>query len=61
MRPVIFHALTANTPSTRYLVGRAAEIYGWLVRLCPPRVVDWVTRKVMGLDGLRLAPRAQLP
>jgi NAD(P)-dependent dehydrogenase (short-subunit alcohol dehydrogenase family) len=47
----IFHALTAKTPRTRYLVGRDARVYGLLARLCPASVTDWLTRKVMGLGG----------
>ncbi len=57
----IFHALTAKTPRTRYLVGRDAQLYGWLARLLPARVVDWVARKVMGLDRGRPAPPAAHP
>jgi NAD(P)-dependent dehydrogenase (short-subunit alcohol dehydrogenase family) len=45
----IFHALTARRPRTRYLIGTDARVYGRLARFCPDRVVDWVTRKVMGL------------
>jgi NAD(P)-dependent dehydrogenase (short-subunit alcohol dehydrogenase family) len=45
----IFHALTAKRPRTRYLVGRDARLYGGLARIFPDRVLDWVTRKVMGL------------
>jgi NAD(P)-dependent dehydrogenase (short-subunit alcohol dehydrogenase family) len=47
----IHHALTAGRPRTRYLVGRDAKIYGRLPRIFPDRVVDWLTRKVMGLGG----------
>jgi NAD(P)-dependent dehydrogenase (short-subunit alcohol dehydrogenase family) len=49
----IFHALTARRPRTRYVVGTDARVYGWLARLCPDRVTDWVTRRVMGLGSLR--------
>jgi len=48
----IFHALTAKTPRTRYLVGLDARVYGRLARICPDRVVDWVTRKVIGFGGV---------
>jgi len=49
----IFHALTAKTPRPRYLVGTDARVYGRLAQICPTRVMDWLTRKVMGLGGLR--------
>ncbi len=49
----IFHALTARRPRTRYLVGTDARLYGRLAQLCPDRLVDWITRKVMGLGGVR--------
>jgi NAD(P)-dependent dehydrogenase (short-subunit alcohol dehydrogenase family) len=45
----IFHALTARKPRTRYLVGRDARLYVRLAQICPDRLIDWVTRKVMGL------------
>jgi len=51
----IFHALTAKRPRTRYLVGRDARLYGRLAQICPDRVVDWVTRRVMGLGGARFS------
>ena len=51
----IFHALTARRPRTRYLVGRDARLYGRLAQIFPDRLVDWVTRKVMGLGGGALA------
>jgi NAD(P)-dependent dehydrogenase (short-subunit alcohol dehydrogenase family) len=49
----IFHALDATSPRTRYLVGTDARMYGWLASICPDRLLDFVTRKVMGLPGLR--------
>ena len=49
----IFHALTAKTPRTRYLVGTDARVYGRLAQICPTRVLDWLTRKVMGLGRAR--------
>jgi NAD(P)-dependent dehydrogenase (short-subunit alcohol dehydrogenase family) len=52
----IFKALTAKTPRTRYLVGTDARAYVLLAQLCPTRVVDWFTRKVMGL-GARSSQR----
>ncbi len=45
----IFHALSARRPRTRYLVGTDARLYGRLSQICPDRLVDWITRKVMGL------------
>jgi len=47
----IFHALTARSPRTRYLVGTDARIFGRLAWIFPDRVVDFVTRKVMGLPA----------
>ena len=52
----IFHALTAKRPRTRYLVGRDACVYAGLARICPDRLIDWITRKVMGLGGARSSP-----
>ena len=49
----IFRALTAKTPRTRYLVGTDARVYGRLAQFCPTRVLDWLTRKVMGLGRTR--------
>ena len=51
----IFRALTAKRPRTRYLVGRDARLYGRLAQIFPDRVVDWVTRRVMGLGGVRFS------
>jgi NAD(P)-dependent dehydrogenase (short-subunit alcohol dehydrogenase family) len=45
----IFHALTARRPRTRYLVGRDAQLYGRLPQILPDRLLDWMTRKLMGL------------
>lgn len=52
----IFHALTARRSRIRYLVGTDALLYGRLAQICPDRLVDWITRKVMGLGGVR-SPR----
>ena len=52
----IFHALSAKKPRTRYLVGTDARAYGRLAQICPDRVVDWITRRVMGLGGVRSSP-----
>lgn len=53
----IFHALTAKTPRTRYLVGTDARVYARLAQICPDRVTDWVVRKVMGLGSVRSSRR----
>jgi hypothetical protein len=53
----IFHALTARRPRTLYVVGTDARVYGWPARLCPDRVTDWVTRRVMGLGSVGASPR----
>lgn len=47
----ILHALTARRPRTRYPVGSDARVYGGLAWIFPDRVVDWVTRRVMGLGS----------
>jgi NAD(P)-dependent dehydrogenase (short-subunit alcohol dehydrogenase family) len=49
----IFHALTVRKPRTRYLVGADARLYGTLAGIFPDRALDWITRKVMGLGGVR--------
>ncbi len=54
---VIFHALTADTPRTRYLVGTDARIFARLAWICPDRVMDWIGRKLMGLGSIRAARR----
>jgi len=48
---VIFKALTAKRPRPRYLVGTDARVFALLAQICPTRVLDWVGRKVMGLDS----------
>ncbi len=53
----IFHALTAKTPRTRYLVGTDARVYARLAQICPDRLMDWVARKVMGLGSVRSSRR----
>jgi NAD(P)-dependent dehydrogenase (short-subunit alcohol dehydrogenase family) len=53
----IFQALTTKTPRTRYLVGTDARLYARLAQICPDRVVDWVTRKVMGRGSVRSSRR----
>jgi NAD(P)-dependent dehydrogenase (short-subunit alcohol dehydrogenase family) len=49
----IFHTLTARRPRTRYPVGKNARLFVTLAQICPDRLVDWVTRRVMGLGGGR--------
>jgi NAD(P)-dependent dehydrogenase (short-subunit alcohol dehydrogenase family) len=53
----IFHALTAKTPRTRYVVGTDARVFARLAQICPDRVLDWVTRKAMGLGSVRSSRR----
>jgi NAD(P)-dependent dehydrogenase (short-subunit alcohol dehydrogenase family) len=45
---VVYRALTAPKPRTRYFVGRRAKISDMLTRLLPDRVLDAVFRKVLG-------------
>ena len=45
----IFHALTARRPRTRYQVGKNARLFVGLAKFSPDRLVDWITRKAMGL------------
>ncbi|MCP3987159.1 MAG: SDR family oxidoreductase [bacterium] len=51
----IFHALSSRSPRTRYLVGTDARVFGWLAWICPDRVLDFLTRKIMGLSSPRAA------
>jgi NAD(P)-dependent dehydrogenase (short-subunit alcohol dehydrogenase family) len=43
------HALTANRPKTRYVVGRDAKVRLLLTRLLPPRAMDRLVVRAMGL------------
>ncbi len=45
----ILHALTAETPRTRYAVGKDARMLSILPRLLPDRVLDWLRLKMLGL------------
>ncbi len=38
----VFHAMNANHPHTRYIVGKGTRLAIWLVRLLPDEWVDWV-------------------
>ena len=45
---VVYHALTASRPRTRYLVGKDAKVAARLAWLLPDRVMDWLIRKSKG-------------
>jgi NAD(P)-dependent dehydrogenase (short-subunit alcohol dehydrogenase family) len=46
---VVYHALTAPKPRTRYLIGASARISATLTRLLPDRLMDAMFRKVLGI------------
>lgn len=43
----VVHALTAETPRTRYVVGRDARLRFWLSRLLPDRLMDAVVLRAL--------------
>ena len=45
----VTHALTAERPKTRYLVGRDAQIRAALAKVLPDRMQDWLVARFMGL------------
>ncbi len=45
----VWHALTAKTPQTRYLVGADARIQAIVARLIPDRMRDWLVAQQIGL------------
>lgn len=51
----VVHALEANPPRTRYLVGTDAKIRALIVRLLPDRVGDRLLRRVLARMERRLA------
>ncbi len=48
---VVEHALTAEKPKTRYIVGRDAQIQRVLARFVPDRIRDRLVRRWLGLPG----------
>jgi NAD(P)-dependent dehydrogenase (short-subunit alcohol dehydrogenase family) len=44
----VAHALTADKPKTRYLVGRDAKVRGPVAKLIPDRVMDAAIARVLG-------------
>jgi NAD(P)-dependent dehydrogenase (short-subunit alcohol dehydrogenase family) len=46
---VVYHALTAPKPRTRYLIGTRAKIAATLTRLLPDRMLDAAIRKMLGI------------
>jgi NAD(P)-dependent dehydrogenase (short-subunit alcohol dehydrogenase family) len=48
---VVYQALTAETPQTRYVVGNDAKLQAILARFLPDRVRDKAIIKLMGLPG----------
>lgn len=51
----VLHALEAETPRTRYVVGRDARFRLWLTRLLPTRLMDAVVLHVLSRIERRLA------
>ena len=47
----IAHALTAQKPATRYLIGRDARIRLTASKILPTRTLDKLTRRMLKLDG----------
>jgi NAD(P)-dependent dehydrogenase (short-subunit alcohol dehydrogenase family) len=45
----VVHALTAQKPKTRYVVGTDARIQSVVARLAPDRMKDWLVAREMGL------------
>jgi NAD(P)-dependent dehydrogenase (short-subunit alcohol dehydrogenase family) len=45
----VVHALTAEKPKTRYVVGTDARIQAVVARLAPDRMKDWLVAREMGL------------
>ena len=48
---VVEHALTAEKPKTRYIVGRDAQIQRVLARVVPDRIRDRLVRRWLGLPS----------
>jgi NAD(P)-dependent dehydrogenase (short-subunit alcohol dehydrogenase family) len=46
---VVEHALTADRPRTRYLVGRDAKIRAKLAAVLPDRAFDWLVARTLGM------------
>ncbi|MQC26814.1 MAG: SDR family oxidoreductase [Chloroflexi bacterium] len=42
---VVWHALSARRPRTRYIVGRGTRSAIWLAKLLPDEVLDWVINR----------------
>ena len=46
---VVEHALTADRPRTRYLVGRDAKVRAAMARVIPDRIFDRMIARAMGM------------
>ena len=46
---VVEHALTAETPKTRYLVGREAKVLAAMKKVIPDRLLDRLVAREMGI------------
>jgi NAD(P)-dependent dehydrogenase (short-subunit alcohol dehydrogenase family) len=44
---VVYHALNARKPHTRYVVGRNTRLAIWLIRFLPDEWVDWAIGRVL--------------
>jgi NAD(P)-dependent dehydrogenase (short-subunit alcohol dehydrogenase family) len=49
----VVHALTADKPKTRYVVGNDARIQAVVARLMPDAMKDWLVAREMGLSQSR--------
>jgi NAD(P)-dependent dehydrogenase (short-subunit alcohol dehydrogenase family) len=47
----VLHALTAERPKTRYLIGGDAKVRALMLRWLPDRVQDWILKKVLNLPN----------
>ncbi|MCH8065462.1 MAG: hypothetical protein IIC90_06500 [Chloroflexi bacterium] len=45
------HALTANKPKTRYVVGRDAQIQRVIAKVVPDRIRDGLAQRQLKLPG----------
>jgi NAD(P)-dependent dehydrogenase (short-subunit alcohol dehydrogenase family) len=47
----VFHALTSESPKTRYLAGHQAKTQSAMARAVPDGARDWVVARMLGLPG----------
>lgn len=44
---VVYHALSARRPRTRYIVGRGTRLAIWMTRFLPDEWVDWAIGRAL--------------